>query len=129
MDGTTSKTKKQNLKWAASVLKAKAGISSKMAVPKKIAQKSRAKLRKKGQNIGGDDALQSRIASIDAERRQRQRHHLVKQLQQAAKKAKTFLVRRLLRKAGEAGAAAGNSDTPAAARSRNGRRCCRRCRG
>ena len=41
---------------------------------------------------------------------QRQRHHLVKQLQQAAKKAKTFLVRRLLRKAGEAGAAAGNSD-------------------
>ena len=39
MDGTTSKTKKQNLKWAASVLKAKAGISSKMAVPKKIAQK------------------------------------------------------------------------------------------
>ena len=68
MDGTTSKTKKQNLKWAASVLKAKAGISSKMAVPKKIAQKSRAKLRKKGQNIGGDDVLQSRIPERPSER-------------------------------------------------------------
>ena len=39
--------RKRNLKWAASVLRARAGISSKMAVPKRIASKRRGELRRK----------------------------------------------------------------------------------
>ena len=98
--------KKVNLKWQQETLRAKAGLSSRMAVPKKIAQKARAKLKKQANGteirFGPDDALQSKLFSISLERAKRQRHHLVKQLQQAAKKAKTFLIRRMLRQTQEA---------------------------
>ena len=95
----------KNLKWTASVLRARAGISSKMAVPKKIAQRSRTRLKRANNGVlpRPDEGLRSRLAALDSERLQRQRHHQVKLLVQAAKKARTFLVRRLLRKAGEAG--------------------------
>ena len=94
----------RNLKWAQETLRAKAGLSSKMAIPKKIAQKSRAKLKRaNGTNQGTatDSVLQAKLQALVAERARRQRHHLVKQLQQACKKARTFLVRRVMRKAKE----------------------------
>ena len=98
--------KKVNLKWQQETLRAKAGLSSRMAVPKKIAQKARAKLKKQANGteirFGPDDALQSKLFSISLERAKRQRHHLVKQLQQAAVLAKTFLIRRMLRQTQEA---------------------------
>ena len=101
------KPTKVNLKWNAEILKAKAGISSKMAVPKRIASKTRNQLKKKaGARPAVDEALQARLNALGAERLQRQRHHLAKQLVQAAKKARTFLVRRVLRKASAEGGTA-----------------------
>ena len=98
--------KKVNLKWRQETLRAKAGLSSRMAIPKKIAQKTRQKLKRQANGaevrFAPDNALQGQLLELSVERAKRQRHHLVKQLQQAAKKAKTFLVRRMLRKSSTA---------------------------
>ena len=59
------KPTKVNLKWNAEILKAKAGISSKMAVPKRIASKTRNQLKKKaGARPAVDEALQARLIDV-----------------------------------------------------------------
>ena len=102
------KPPRKNLQWAASVLRAKAGIMSSqpMAIAKKVAQKARSKIKRKHGTVPAPSVeLQMQLQSISAERAARQLHHLVKQLVQAAKKARTFLVRRQLRKANQTASA------------------------
>ena len=106
--GRLGQASPQNLQWAASVLRAKDGIMSSqpMAIAKKVAQKARSKIKRKHGTVPAPSVeLQMQLQSISAERAARQLHHLVKQLVQAAKKARTFLVRRQLRKANQTASA------------------------
>lgn len=98
------KPAKVNLPWAASMLRAKAGLNTKMAIGKKVAQKARARLKKAHGGVlpSPSEDLHDRLRTMAEQRAARQRHHLIKQLQQAAKRARTFLVRRLLRKRAQA---------------------------
>ena len=85
---------KKERKWAASVLRAKAGVcTSTMAVPKKIAQKAEhAQGENGGQQPAATAELHKQITELGLQKAARQRHHLLKQLLQSAKKARTFLV-------------------------------------
>ena len=86
-----------NLRWEEQMTRAKLGLSSKMAVPKRVAQKRRRKLGpEEAAALGG--AAAARLGVLQAAQRERRRHHLTKQLQAATKKAKGFLVRKLLRR-------------------------------
>ena len=71
-----------------------------MAVPKKIAQKARAKLKRRnnGELPQPDEELHSTLRALESERLSRQRHHLMKQLQQVAKKSRALLLRKLVRR-------------------------------
>lgn len=109
------KPPKGNLKWATHVLRAKAGFNSKLAVPKKIAQKARAKLKRthgsEGKSFRPDaSSLKERLEVLGQKKAARQQHHMVKQLMQSAKKARLFLVRRLLRKLAKEGEASSDAE-------------------
>ena len=94
---------KQNIKWELNVARAKAGLPSKMAVPKRIAQKARSKLKKTNEGalplVKG--AQLERMVQLQRKQASAQQRHLLKQLQQGVKKARTFLMRKLIRKARE----------------------------
>eukprot|EP00308_Calcidiscus_leptoporus_P003347 CAMPEP_0119360958 /NCGR_PEP_ID=MMETSP1334-20130426/8408_1 /TAXON_ID=127549 /ORGANISM="Calcidiscus leptoporus, Strain RCC1130" /LENGTH=97 /DNA_ID=CAMNT_0007375875 /DNA_START=1 /DNA_END=290 /DNA_ORIENTATION=+ len=80
--------------------RARAGISSSMAVPKKVAQKARGRLKKahEGRIPQMGEGVSGRLHLLESAQRQRRRHHLTKQLGASMKKAKLFLVRKLVRK-------------------------------
>ena len=80
-----------NLRWEEQMTRAKLGLSSKMAVPKRVAQKRRRKLGpEEAAALGG--AAAARLGVLQAAQRERRRHHLTKQLQAATKKAKGFII-------------------------------------
>ena len=87
---STSSGEPANLKWRIQMERAKAGLGSRMAVPKRVAQK--AKQRLKRQHNGAvpevSAAALGTIEALERARAERQRHHRVKLLQQAVKKAK-----------------------------------------
>lgn len=92
---------RRNLKWASALLRARNGIGgSRMAVPKKIAQKARSQLKRKhhGQLPKHmDQVLEAQLHQLEVDKLSQQRHHLVKKLAQGAKKARAFLLRKLMR--------------------------------
>ena len=96
-------SKKQNLKWELNVLRAKAGLPSKMAVPKRIAQKARSKLKRahEGALPSMSGSQLQRTLQLEQKQAKARVRHLIKQLRQGIKKARTFLLRKLLRKARE----------------------------
>lgn len=96
--------RRANLSWERAKTLAKAGLHTKSAIGKKIAQKARTRLKRSNNGMvpKADEATQARLRSLEVERASRQRHHLIKLIVQAAKKARTFLVRRQLRKSQEA---------------------------
>ena len=97
---SSSLPRRANLQWEVSKLRAKSGMRTVSAIGKKIAQKARVRLRRANEGAvpKPDDAVRSRLRLLQEERVARQRHHMIKQLVQAAKKAKTFVLRKQLRK-------------------------------
>ena len=72
---SSDKPRRANLRFAASVLRAKAGFTSsqRMAVAKKIAQKARSKIKRRdGAAPQPSQALQEQLLAIAAERAARQ---------------------------------------------------------
>ena len=93
-----------NLKWELNMVRAKAGMGgSRMAVPKRVAQKKKAALRKShnGAMPAVDEEVRARLADLEEAQRKRRRHHATKVLQQTIKKAKAFHLRKLIRKAND----------------------------
>ncbi len=108
--GAPPSARKQNIKWQLSMLRAKAGIAPKapMAVPKRVAQKAKARFKKHGAAPrASDPALRAQLETLESARRVRGQHHQTRQLSKAIKKSKDFLTRKLLRRA--KGAASGEA--------------------
>mmetsp|Transcript_1497 Transcript_1497/g.2970 ORF Transcript_1497/g.2970 Transcript_1497/m.2970 type:complete len:499 (+) Transcript_1497:68-1564(+) len=110
-DSLPAAVKRQNLRWKINMAKAKAGLYSSMAVPKKVSQKMKGRLKKMGEDKLPEIRKQAHehLNALQAQLAQRQRHHRVKQVQQAVKKAKAFVLRKVVRKCKEAAASSSSS--------------------
>jgi hypothetical protein len=82
------KQRPRNLRFGINMLRAKAGLGTNMAVPRRAAQKQKQKLRRRDPNgaarpadAGGRRALREQLSELQGLQAQRRLFHLSKQLQ------------------------------------------------
>mmetsp|Transcript_9268 Transcript_9268/g.20208 ORF Transcript_9268/g.20208 Transcript_9268/m.20208 type:complete len:415 (-) Transcript_9268:336-1580(-) len=109
-NGTTRR--RENVRWQLEMTRARAGLASSMAVPKKVAQKARGRLKKthEGHVPKVTEDVAQTLHSLALVQRNRRLHHATKLLGACVKKAKSFLVRKLVRKVKEEREQSGSKD-------------------